>query len=254
MARRKSRNPMPPSRPVFAFADVLVLPERSATLPLCPFHASHVHHFNRLLSLSIYLASIDHPNLSEHRPLTYPPPPFRPPIQSSPSCRLTAQSVVIQHPPSAINPPWPISSSSPFSVPSLRSPPDMSTSNPSVWALSDWFGEHPSFAASRGVTVTQILIHPLSSAKDQLSGTSVAIKKIMKPFSTPVLSKRTYRELKLLKHLRHENVSGSLSIGGCVRRLVGRADLLARSSPSATSSSLPSRTCECSAVTLARQV
>ena len=34
----------------------------------------------------------------------------------------------------------------------------------------------------------------------------MAIKKIMKPFSTPVLSKRTYRELKLLKHLRHENV------------------------------------------------
>lgn len=32
------------------------------------------------------------------------------------------------------------------------------------------------------------------------------MKKIMKPFSTPVLSKRTYRELKLLKHLKHENV------------------------------------------------
>jgi hypothetical protein len=45
------------------------------------------------------------------------------------------------------------------------------------------------------------------SAKDQLTSTSVAIKKIMKPFSTPVLSKRTYRELKLLKHIRHENVS-----------------------------------------------
>ncbi len=45
------------------------------------------------------------------------------------------------------------------------------------------------------------------SAKDQLTATSVAIKKIMKPFSTPVLSKRTYRELKLLKHIRHENVS-----------------------------------------------
>jgi len=28
----------------------------------------------------------------------------------------------------------------------------------------------------------------------------------MKPFSTPVLSKRTYRELKLLKHIQHENV------------------------------------------------
>ena len=46
-----------------------------------------------------------------------------------------------------------------------------------------------------------------SSAKDQLTQQPVAVKKIMKPFSTPVLSKRTYRELKLLKHLRHENVS-----------------------------------------------
>lgn len=45
-----------------------------------------------------------------------------------------------------------------------------------------------------------------SSSKDQLTGSSVAIKKIMKPFSTPVLSKRTYRELKLLKHIQHENV------------------------------------------------
>ena len=48
---------------------------------------------------------------------------------------------------------------------------------------------------------------PPSSAKDQLTGASVAVKKIMKPFSTPVLSKRTYRELKLLKHIQHENVS-----------------------------------------------
>lgn len=46
-----------------------------------------------------------------------------------------------------------------------------------------------------------------SSAKDELTGQSVAIKKIIKPFSTPVLAKRTYRELKLLKHLRHENVA-----------------------------------------------
>jgi len=45
-----------------------------------------------------------------------------------------------------------------------------------------------------------------SSAKDQLTGQSVAIKKVVKPFSNPVLSKRTYRELKLLKHLEHENV------------------------------------------------
>ena len=48
-----------------------------------------------------------------------------------------------------------------------------------------------------------------SSAKDQLTGQAVAVKKIMKPFSTPVLSKRTYRELKLLKHLKHENVGNT---------------------------------------------
>jgi serine/threonine protein kinase len=52
------------------------------------------------------------------------------------------------------------------------------------------------------------LLTSCSSAKDQLTQQPVAVKKIMKPFSTPVLSKRTYRELKLLKHLRHENVSG----------------------------------------------
>lgn len=44
------------------------------------------------------------------------------------------------------------------------------------------------------------------SARDQLTGQPVAVKKIMKPFSSSVLSKRTFRELKLLKHLRHDNV------------------------------------------------
>jgi len=44
------------------------------------------------------------------------------------------------------------------------------------------------------------------SAKDNLTGMNVAIKKIMKPFSAPVLAKRTYRELRLLKALRHENI------------------------------------------------
>ncbi|CEP63227.1 mitogen-activated protein kinase HOG1 LALA0_S07e05336g [Lachancea lanzarotensis] len=44
------------------------------------------------------------------------------------------------------------------------------------------------------------------SATDTYTSQPVAIKKIMKPFSTAVLAKRTYRELKLLKHLRHENL------------------------------------------------
>jgi len=60
-----------------------------------------------------------------------------------------------------------------------------------------------------------MLIHLRSSAKDNLTGQNVAVKKIMKPFSTPVLSKRTYRELKLLKHLKHENVGLWIS-PGCI--------------------------------------
>lgn len=50
------------------------------------------------------------------------------------------------------------------------------------------------------------------SAKDNATGMNVAIKKIMKPFSTPVLAKRTFRELKLLKHLRHDNVISLVDI------------------------------------------
>lgn len=56
---------------------------------------------------------------------------------------------------------------------------------------------------------------PISSAKDQSAGKRVAIKKITVPFSTQVLSKRTYRELKLLRHLRHENVSLETNILLC---------------------------------------
>ncbi|KAF5380311.1 hypothetical protein D9757_007947 [Collybiopsis confluens] len=71
------------------------------------------------------------------------------------------------------------------------------------------------FGTSFEVTTRYLDLQPVGmgafglvcSAKDQLTGSSVAIKKIMKPFSTPVLSKRTYRELKLLKHIQHENPS-----------------------------------------------
>ncbi len=84
---------------------------------------------------------------------------------------------------------------------------------------------------------------PRSSAKDQLTNQNVAIKKIMKPFSTPVLAKRTYRELKLLKHLKHENVgrpSSSSSPQSADEQLLTP---LRRSSRSAISSFPPSRTC-----------
>jgi len=35
----------------------------------------------------------------------------------------------------------------------------------------------------------------------------VAIKKLARPFQTAIHAKRAYRELRLLKHMRHENVT-----------------------------------------------
>ena len=46
-----------------------------------------------------------------------------------------------------------------------------------------------------------------SSAKNTLTGMNVAIKKALKPFASATHCKRTYRELALLKHMHHENVS-----------------------------------------------
>lgn len=35
----------------------------------------------------------------------------------------------------------------------------------------------------------------------------MAIKKLYRPFQSELFAKRAYRELRLLKHMRHENVS-----------------------------------------------
>jgi p38 MAP kinase len=51
------------------------------------------------------------------------------------------------------------------------------------------------------------------SAVDTFSNKKkVAIKKLARPFQSAVHAKRTYRELKLLKHMRHENVIGLLNV------------------------------------------
>jgi len=47
----------------------------------------------------------------------------------------------------------------------------------------------------------------LSSAYDEKSGLKVAVKKLSRPFQSIIHAKRTYRELRLLKHMKHENVS-----------------------------------------------
>lgn len=46
-----------------------------------------------------------------------------------------------------------------------------------------------------------------SSAVDEKTGLKIAVKKLSRPFQSIIHAKRTYRELRLLKHMKHENVS-----------------------------------------------
>lgn len=61
-----------------------------------------------------------------------------------------------------------------------------------------------------------------SSAYDMKTGLKVAVKKLSRPFQSIIHAKRTYRELRLLKHMKHENVSSHvfppfvLSVGALV--------------------------------------
>ena len=50
------------------------------------------------------------------------------------------------------------------------------------------------------------------AAKDNRTGQRVAIKKIPKIFDIPAVAKRTYRELKILRHLRHDNIISILDV------------------------------------------
>ncbi|KAK9399529.1 mitogen-activated protein kinase 12 [Crotalus adamanteus] len=50
------------------------------------------------------------------------------------------------------------------------------------------------------------------SAIDQKNGSKVAIKKLYRPFQSELFAKRAYRELRLLKHMKHENVIGLLDV------------------------------------------
>lgn len=52
-----------------------------------------------------------------------------------------------------------------------------------------------------------LFLFPRSSAIDGRNGTKVAIKKLYRPFQSELFAKRAYRELRLLKHMKHENVS-----------------------------------------------
>ncbi|XP_072928921.1 mitogen-activated protein kinase 14A isoform X2 [Hemitrygon akajei] len=50
------------------------------------------------------------------------------------------------------------------------------------------------------------------SAIDQKTGEKVAVKKLYRPFQSLLHAKRAYRELRLLKHIKHENVICLLNV------------------------------------------
>lgn len=53
-----------------------------------------------------------------------------------------------------------------------------------------------------------------SSAWDRRTGTQVALKKLHRPFQSKLFAKRAYRELRLLKHMKHENVRTNFALKG----------------------------------------
>ncbi|NXC56560.1 MK11 kinase, partial [Aleadryas rufinucha] len=50
------------------------------------------------------------------------------------------------------------------------------------------------------------------SAYDTKTRQKVAVKKLSRPFQSLIHARRTYRELRLLKHMKHENVSGEIYV------------------------------------------
>uniref|UniRef100_A0A6Q2YI26 mitogen-activated protein kinase n=1 Tax=Esox lucius TaxID=8010 RepID=A0A6Q2YI26_ESOLU len=50
------------------------------------------------------------------------------------------------------------------------------------------------------------------SSFDVKTGLKIAVKKLSRPFQSIIHAKRTYRELRLLKHMKHENVIGLLDV------------------------------------------
>lgn len=67
---------------------------------------------------------------------------------------------------------------------------------------------------------------PCSSAYDARLRQKVAVKKLSRPFQSLIHARRTHRELRLLKHMKHENVSARGLPGGARGAALGRAALL----------------------------
>lgn len=76
--------------------------------------------------------------------------------------------------------------------------------NKAIWEVPQHYEDlRPVGAGSYGL---------VSSAHNTRRLMKVAIKKLARPFQSPIHAKRTYRELTLLAHMKHENVIGLLDV------------------------------------------
>lgn len=62
---------------------------------------------------------------------------------------------------------------------------------------------------SQLVSILSVLVFLSSSAYDVVLRQKVAVKKLSRPFQSLIHGRRSYRELRLLKHMKHENVSAA---------------------------------------------
>ncbi|KAM4675391.1 mitogen-activated protein kinase 12 [Discoglossus pictus] len=76
--------------------------------------------------------------------------------------------------------------------------------NKTIWEVKERYRELVAVGSGAYGTVC--------SAIDNRFGTKVAIKKLYRPFQSELFAKRAYRELRLLKHMTHENVIGLLDV------------------------------------------
>ncbi|TRY85222.1 hypothetical protein DNTS_009265 [Danionella cerebrum] len=72
--------------------------------------------------------------------------------------------------------------------------------NKTIWEVPDRYKELKQVGTGAYGTVCY--------AFDRRTGSKVAIKKLHRPFQSDLFAKRAYRELRLLKHMKHDNVIG----------------------------------------------
>lgn len=60
--------------------------------------------------------------------------------------------------------------------------------------------------------LTTFFVYAISSAADEISGEPVAIKMVTRALEKVALAKRVLREITLLRHFAHENITGLIDV------------------------------------------